>query len=93
MKDLGDLKYFLGEVFLSSKGIFLCQRKYIFDILQDTGMTGACISLFPMEQNIHLFLTTGELIPDLTIYRRLIGRLLYLTVTNPDIQFAINNKN
>jgi hypothetical protein len=39
MKDLGPLKYFLGiEVSRSNKGIFLCQRKYTLDLLQETGM-------------------------------------------------------
>ena len=92
IKDLGDLRYFLGiEVSRSFKGIFFCQWKYILDILQDTDMTGARISLFSIERNIHFLPTTGEPISDATIYCRLIGRLLYLTVTHPDIQFAVNN--
>ena len=92
IKDLGDLRYFLGiEVSRSSKDIFLCQRKYILDILQDTCMTGARISLFQLEQNICLLPTTGELILNSTIYHRLISHLLYLTIAYSDIQFAVNN--
>ena len=41
MKDLGSLKYFLRiEVSWSSSGIFLSQRKYALDLLQETGMSG-----------------------------------------------------
>lgn len=50
MKDLGTLKYFLGiEVARSAKGIFLNQRKYILDLLDDVGMLGTRLVDFPME--------------------------------------------
>ena len=53
VKDLGDLRYFLGiEVARSSKGIFLCQRKYVIDLLHETKMTNAKHFNLPME--IHL---------------------------------------
>ena len=55
IKDLGDLKYFLGIEFSRSKaGIYMSQRKYAFDILQDTGLTGARPDKFPMEQYLKL---------------------------------------
>ena len=51
-KDLGDLKYFLGiEFSCSKKGIFMSQRKYALDILQDSRLLVACPDKFPMEQN------------------------------------------
>lgn len=82
IKDLGPLKYFLGiEVARSAEGVVLSQRKYTLDILEDSGLQGSRPSKFPMEQNLRL---------DALCYRRLIGRLLYLTVTRPDIQFAVN---
>ncbi|XP_058726224.1 uncharacterized mitochondrial protein AtMg00810-like [Vicia villosa] len=91
IKDLGNLSYFLGiEVSRSKKGIFLCQRKYTLDILSDSGMTGCQPSDFPMEQHLRLRPNEGSPLPDPTIYRRLIGCLLYLTVTRPDIQYAVN---
>ena len=50
IKDLGDLKYFLGIEFSRSiAGIYMSQRKYALDILQDTGLTGARPDKFPME--------------------------------------------
>lgn len=95
IKDLGPLKYFLGiEVARSALGMVLTQRKYALDILKDSGMEGCRPSAMPMEQNIRLDLgdKSNDESPavDSHRYRRLIGRLLYLTVTRPDIQYATN---
>ncbi|CAL9029136.1 unnamed protein product [Prunus brigantina] len=52
MKDLGDLKYFLGiEVARSKTGIFLSQRKYVMDLLTETGMLGCNPADTPIEMN------------------------------------------
>ena len=57
MKDLGILKYFLGvEVVRSFAGIFLCQCKYVLDIIAKVGLLGAKSSNVPIEQNHHLTL-------------------------------------
>ena len=74
----------------SKQEIFLCQIKYTLDILSDSGMTDSRPSDFPMEQHLRLRLADGTPILDPTIYRRLVGRLLYLTVTRPNIQYAVN---
>ncbi|KAK0578568.1 hypothetical protein LWI29_012561 [Acer saccharum] len=70
IKALGKLKYFLGiEVARSQHGLFLSQRKYTMDILEDVGVIGGRIFEFPMEQNINLATDNGVLLPEPTIYR------------------------
>lgn len=82
MKDLGSLKYFLGvEVAQSNEGIYLCQRKYVLDILSDSNFLGAKPLSFPMEQNHNLGKVKGSLVSQPNSYRHLMGRLIYLTIT------------
>ncbi|XP_072066989.1 uncharacterized protein [Arachis hypogaea] len=91
MKDLGRLKYFLGvEVARSQIGIFLCQRKYILDIITEIGLLGAKLVATLCEENDRLRSATGSLLSDPSIYRRLVGRLIYLCFTRPDLAYNVH---
>ena len=89
-KDLGMLRYFLGiEVMQSKHGIFLSQRKYVFDLLFETGKLGVKPCSSPIVSNVHLT-REGETFEDPERYRRLVGKLNYLTVTRPDIAHSVS---
>jgi hypothetical protein len=90
VKDLGHLRYFLGiEVSRGTKGIFLSQRKYVLDLLQETGMIGCRPAMTPIEQNHRLINDLGKSV-DRECYQRLVGKLIYLSHTRPDIAFAVS---
>ena len=92
IKDLGLARYFLGiEIARSSTGTFLNQRKYIPDILADAGLTAAKPAKFPMAKGLKLSVDTGVLLEDPESYRRIVGRLLYLTLTQPYISYAVQH--
>ncbi|RVW67518.1 Retrovirus-related Pol polyprotein from transposon RE1 [Vitis vinifera] len=83
MKDLGHLKYFLGiEVSRSSEGIFLSQRKYALDLLQETGMSGCQPVNTPIEEGLKLCVEPNQVSTDKGRYQRLVGRLMYLAHTD-----------
>jgi hypothetical protein len=85
VKDLGQLKYFLGiEVARSPQGIVLSHRKYVLDLLNETGMLGCQPVSTPIDSNHKLCAESGER------YQRLAGRLIYLCHTWPDITYAVS---
>jgi hypothetical protein len=90
VKDLGQLRYFLGiEVSRSPKGIYLSQRKYVLDLLSEIGLSGCRPVATPIEQNQRL-ISEDEPPVDRECYQTLVGRLIYLSHTPPDIAFAVN---
>ncbi|XP_068639303.1 uncharacterized mitochondrial protein AtMg00810-like [Aristolochia californica] len=91
MKDLGQLRYFLGmEVHHTPRGIFLNQHKYIQDLITLTGLEDTSSVPTPMEVNVKYRKDEGTLIDDPTIYRRLVGSLIYLTTTRLDISYVVH---
>ncbi|RVX19446.1 Retrovirus-related Pol polyprotein from transposon RE2 [Vitis vinifera] len=90
-KDLGKLKYFLGiKIAQSSSGVVLSQRKYALDILEETGILDCKPVDTLMDPNVKLIPGQGEPLGDLERYRRLVGKLNYLTITRPDISFPVS---
>ncbi|CAL8175398.1 unnamed protein product [Prunus armeniaca] len=91
MKSLGDLKYFIGiEVARSKHGIFLSQRKYILDLLPETGMLDCKPIDTHSEQNHKLGLYPDQVPTDKERYQRLVGKLIYLSHTHHDIAYAMS---
>jgi len=81
MKDMGKARYFLGiEVAYQKHDLLLSQRKYTLDLLEETGMLGCKPAGTPMEANVNLWCDNSHLLDDPEQYRRLIGKLIYLTV-------------
>ncbi|KAF5933465.1 hypothetical protein HYC85_029636 [Camellia sinensis] len=91
MKDLGPLRYFLGiEVAVSPKSYFLFQAKYANEVIHRAGLTDTKISDTPIKLNVKLNTTDDVLLNDPTLYRELVGCLVYLTVTRPNLAYAIH---
>jgi hypothetical protein len=90
MSMMGELKYFLGfQIKQLQEGTFICQTKYIQDILKKFGMKNAKPIKTPMGTNGHLDLDTGGKFIDQKVYRSMIGFLLYLCASRPDIMLSI----
>jgi histone deacetylase 1/2 len=93
LKDLGDLHYFLGiEVTKVSNGLVLNQAKYAHDVLARVNMTHCTGTPTPLSSSEKLTAEEGTLLgpDDSTKYRSMVGALQYLTLTRPDICYAVN---
>jgi hypothetical protein len=92
MKDLGLMHYFLGlEVWRRLDDIFLNQGKYTVEILQRFGMMDYKSMATPMVTNPMLLSDSSSELVDPTMYKQLIGSLMYLVNTRSYICFVVNN--
>ena len=90
MKDLGHLSYFLGlEITHSTDELYITQAKYASELFSQAGLINSKTVDTPVELNAHLTPTRGKLLSNPSLYRRLVGSLVYLTVTCPDFSYVV----
>ncbi|PKI49294.1 hypothetical protein CRG98_030312 [Punica granatum] len=91
MKDLGPLHFFLGmEAKSDSTGLYLKQSKCIHDFLVQTSMLDCKPISSPVAAGFRLSLHDGHSFEDPALYRSVVGSLQYLSLTRPDIAYAVN---
>ncbi|KAG0572350.1 hypothetical protein KC19_VG087600 [Ceratodon purpureus] len=89
MSDLGLLSYSLGIEFLfQPTGILLTQRQYIREMLKDAGLEHCKSAPTPMLEKLKLTPDMGASPADPTQYQHMVGKLIFLTHTRPDISYA-----
>lgn len=89
--DLGKMRYFLGiEVLQTSHRIHISQEKYALEILKRFGMENCNAVCNPMVPGSKLDMDDGGECIDQTFYKQIIGSLIYITMTRPDLQFVVS---
>jgi hypothetical protein len=90
MKDLGDLHYFLGiQVTRTAAGFFLSQKQYAEEILERAAMDNCKSAPTPVDTKGKLPATDGPKVADPSFYRSIAGALQYLTITRPELAYAV----
>eukprot|EP00253_Pinus_taeda_P013451 PITA_13451 len=91
MKDLRSLHYCLGlEVFRDTGQTFLTRGKYARNLLEKFGMDRCRSAATPLQQNLKFSSDDGTKEVDATLYRELVGSLIYLTTTRPDLAYSVS---
>eukprot|EP00253_Pinus_taeda_P033389 PITA_33389 len=91
MKDLGLLPYFMGlEIWQLSDGLFVSHGKYAREILEKFNMHGCKPFDTPLPGGWRKEDATSTEVVDANVYRQLVGLLMYLVNTRPDICYAVN---
>ena len=91
MKDLGHLSYFLGlEIAHSTDELYITQAKYASEILSQAGLTNSKTVDTLVEFNAHLTPSGGKPLSNPSLYRHLVGSLVYLTVIRSNISYAVH---
>ena len=91
MKDLGHLNYFLGlKITHSIDRLYITQAKYASELLSRARLTDSKTVDTPVKLNAHLTPSGGKPLSNPSLYKRLVGSLVYLIVTHPDISYVIH---
>ena len=89
MSMMRELSYFLGfQVSQRTYGIFICQSKYARELLKKYGLEDSAPAKTPMPTTSKLDQDESGKKVDIYSYRGMIGSLLYLTISRPDIMFS-----
>ena len=89
IKDLGELCFFLGiEIVRTKEGIWLSQRQYALDMLSKYGMADCKPISMPLDQNLKLRADEGQVLENVTMYWKIVGSLIYLTISRPDLSYT-----
>ncbi|XP_050918924.1 secreted RxLR effector protein 161-like [Lathyrus oleraceus] len=91
MSDLGRMRHFLGmEVLQNSDGIFICQRRYAREVLARFEMENSNSVKNPIVPGTKLSKDEGGTKVDVTFFKQMVGSLMYLTITRPDLMYGIS---
>ncbi|GAA0144933.1 transmembrane signal receptor [Lithospermum erythrorhizon] len=92
IKDLGNAKYFLDlEIDRTTSSIHLTQHKYIWSIVVDLYLENATAAHSPLSSDWTSKDPNSPLLEEASLYRKLVGRLLYLNFTRPDITYSVHH--
>ncbi|MCO5552984.1 hypothetical protein L7F22_006504 [Adiantum nelumboides] len=73
----------------NESGVWLSQKKYVLDMLMKYGMAECKPISTPFDQNLKLRIDEGEVLDDVTMYRRIVGSLIYMTISWQDLSYAV----
>lgn len=91
MSDLGKMRYFLGvEVLQNSDGIYVSQRKYAHEVLERFGMNNSNLVKNPIVPCCKLSKDEKGAKVDASVFKQVVGSLMYLTATRPDLMYGVS---
>nr|DAD41107.1 TPA_asm: hypothetical protein HUJ06_015430 [Nelumbo nucifera] len=91
MTNLGKMRYFLGvEVLQKTDGIYIRQKKYALDVLKRFGMEESNFVHNPIVPGFKVFKDESGVKVDITFFKQVVGSLMYLTSTRPDLMFVVS---
>ena len=99
LSGIQELKDFLSQQFemkdleldsLTTNGLYITQAKYASDLLSRVGLTDNKTFDTLVEFNAHLTPSGGKPLSNPSLYKRLVGSLVYLIVTHPEISYVVH---